>query len=868
AAAKEMRVRIEKRLNEECRNHPEDNFLIRQKLQLRNAKICTIDSFCIELVRENFDRLGINPDFSIGDEGQMVLFSENALTEIIDKNFDIASEEFKKLTDAISNDFDEQNLRKSIKEIYDFSQNMSFPEEWILDQIEKCNDENAIERYIDMAYDIAAKNLSLALSKMELAFDAIQDISLIVNKYSDNFTQTIGDIKILINYCNKRDFNKLKELLSTFALPDLPKGIKGVNEFPEAVSAKALRAEAKELVVELGNFFYDEYDKVVEQSKIAQKLTGTLLSLALEFTKLYKQKRFDSNLLTFSDTEHLALSLLCEYKDGEVVIKDIAENIINRFDEVLVDEFQDTNNMQDLLFSLIANFEKKLFVVGDLKQSIYGFRGANPKNFSDKKDRYVQYETAKADDLKKIILGSNFRSREGICDFVNFFFDVMMTGEKSSLKYDKDDHLKFAAKFLPNNQCDVEIGFMDNCKASVLEADAKNVAEFIHRYIKEGQVTDKKQKKLRKPRFSDFTLLFKALSTTGAAYAMELQKYGIPVSYDLSGYVKTAEVQLMFSLLKVIDNPTRDIELAATLMSPLFMFSADELAEIRLAKNGGSLISALIAKAEDKDEKCKAFLNKLNKFSNFAATSSISELISYIYDETGVLNIVSVLESGESRRINLLTLSSLAASYDANTSNANITRFIEHVEEIPEKNLRAAGVSAGDNSVKLMTIHKSKGLQFPVCIIAKTDAVFNFSDTRDQLLIDEFFGVSFKQEFDANESKVSPLLRELISASVKDELMAEALRVFYVAATRAEEKLFISVTTKDVVGKFEANAAQLAEADKWQDYAENVTYGSSYANWLITALLLHEDSAPIRAVHGVSGVTYPGPGRVDIRLNT
>ena len=167
-----------------------------------------------------------------------------------------------------------------------------------------------------------------------------------------------------------------------------------------------------------------------------------------------------------------------------------------------------------------------------------------------------------------------------------------------------------------------------------------------------------------------------------------------------------------------------------------------------------------------------------------------------------------------------------------------------------------------------MTIHKSKGLQFPVCIIAKTDAVFNFSDTRDQLLIDEFFGVSFKQEFDANESKVSPLLRELISASVKDELMAEALRVFYVAATRAEEKLFISVTTKDVVGKFEANAAQLAEADKWQDYAENVTYGSSYANWLITALLLHEDSAPIRAVHGVSGVTYPGPGRVDIRLNT
>ncbi len=866
AAAKEMRIRIEKRLNEECRKDPDNHFLVKQRLQLRNAKICTIDSFCIELIRENFDRLGINPDFAIGDEGYLMLLSENALSEVLNNSFAQATDEFKMLTDAVSNDFDEGDLRKYIQEVYRFSQNMPFPDEWIAEQLENCFNTTSIDASFDIAFNIAEEKITQAIDKMQVAIEAIKYIPELCDKLVPNFSDGIRDIEILLKNCKKSDFDKMHQLVTTFRFADLPR-IKGINDIPEAISAKTLRDEAKALIAGLKKLFYADYETVLSDSKTAALLTASLLKLTLEFSTLYKQKRQENNIMTFSDTEHLALSLLCEYKSGEIVLREDAENIINRFDEVLVDEFQDTNNMQDILFSVLSDNESKLFVVGDLKQSIYRFRGANPKNFSDKKDRYVSFDSASENDLKKIVLGNNFRSRKGVCDFVNFFFDIMMTGEKSVLKYDKSDHLIFSAEFEENNQTDVEIAFVDpSGAASSTEADAKNVAEFIHNFIKNGVVTDKQTKLLRKPRFSDFTLLFRSLANKGATYAALLEKYGIPVSYDLDGYVKTAEIQMIFSLLKVIENPTRDIALAATLMSPVFMFSADEVANIRLSKRGGSLLSAVIVSAGEGDKKCREFLTSINRYSNCAATSSISELISYIYDDTGIINIVSVLESGENRRSNLLLLSTLAAAYDANSSVNNISVFIEHIEKLAEKNIRAAGSLAGENSVTLMTIHKSKGLQFPVCIIADAAATFSHADTSDRLLIDEKSGIAFKYEMSVDGVTVSPLLREIIATVIHKEQLAEELRLLYVAMTRAEEKLFISATLKDATQKFEAYSAQLSVCQTVPEYADKISYGNSYAAWLISALLLHEASFCIRKSCSITGITYSDAGDITVRL--
>ncbi|MEE1197853.1 MAG: helicase-exonuclease AddAB subunit AddA [Acutalibacteraceae bacterium] len=846
AAAREMRMRIEKRIGEECRKHPDNHFLVKQKLQLRSAKICTIDSFCIELVRENFDRLGINPDFSIADEGYLVVLAENTLTEVLNECFDNNSEEFKTLAAAVSNDFDEGDLRGYIKGIYRFAQNMPFPDEWISEQLKRCREENAISDTFDTIFQIAEKKVIAAYKKMQFAIKALDDYGDPANQLLQNFNNGSDDIEILLKHVNERNFDKLNELVSTFKFDDLPR-IKGINNIPEAVSAKNLREEAKAIIESLKNIFYTDYASAEADLKFSAELTETLLKLTLQYSKAFALKREEKNIMTFSDTEHLALKLLCEYSDGDIVLREDASNIINCFDEVLVDEFQDTNNMQNILFSVLADNESKLFVVGDLKQSIYRFRGANPKNFNEKKERYIDYDKSSANDLKRIILGNNFRSREGVCDFVNFFFDIMMTGKKSLIQYDKDDHLIFSAKDYPTlNQPDVEVAFIEPENArNTTEPDAKNIAAFIHKFMAEGQLTDKNTKMPRKPKFSDFTILFRNLSSKGTAYAMELEKYGIPVSYSLDGYTENAEVQMIFSLLKAIENPTRSIELVATMMSPIFMFTAEQIAQIRLTKKGGDFISAVITAAEKGDTKCQNFLNKLNLYSNMAATSSIGDLLNFIYDDTGILNVVSVLDKGGNRRSNLLLLNSLAATYDSNTSLNNLSVFIEYIIKLSEKNIKGAGVSAGEDSVTLMTIHKSKGLQFPVCIIADTATSFSHADTSDKLLVDEVGGVSFKFNPKSDSSLVSPLSREVISGRIRDEQLAEELRLLYVAFTRAEEKLFVSVPVKDVEERLMQCAVPVIYSDSYQKYSDLITYGNSYAAWLISALAVHQSSQDI-----------------------
>ncbi len=866
AAAEEMYTRIEKRLNEECLKNPQNYFLVKQKMQLRNAKICTIDSFCIELVRENFDKLGINPDFTIADESYLFLLSENSLSEVLDNNFNRKDPCFQELLGAVSNDFDEGNLRSYIKDIYKESQRMPFPREWINECIEKCTDAEFQKRLIDEAFCFAEEVLTKGIENFKSAIDSLITYTEIYEKYAPNYTLGISDMSILLEYCKQRNWDKVHTLASTFKFPALP-GVKGAKDIAVVTGVQAVKSETKAAIDKIAQLFYADFGTVLKDIVTGERFTKHLLELTAEYMEIYDAKRRENNVMTFDDTEHLALSLLCEYKDGEIVKKDCADDIIGRFDEVLVDEFQDTNNMQDILFSALSGDESKLFVVGDLKQSIYRFRGANPKNFLEKKDRYAPAGTVPDSDLKKVILGNNFRSRAGICEFVNFFFSIMMNGKKSSLRYDEEDTLIASAKYEERDENDVEISLVSVPTGGDVDAsDAKNIAAFIHRYMENGMITDKATRKTRKPQFSDFTILFRNLASKGTKYAQYLEEYGIPVSYNLDGYLKTAEVQMMLSLLKVIENPTRDIELVAVLMSPIFMFTAEELANIKLMRVRGSLISSVIAKANTGDVKCADFIKKLNRFSNMAATCSVSDLISFLYDETGILNIVSVLENGEGRRNNLIMLSSLAAAYDTNNSSNNLTQFTDYIIKLADKNIKAAGSAAGEDSVKLMTIHKSKGLQFPVCIIADASGGFSSSDTSSAILIDHEYGVSVKYYDTVNDTKKSPLKREIMSLAAAKEQIAEELRLLYVAMTRAEEKLFISVTAKDMDSRIKRYALELGAAETPDDYTELISYGNSYAGLLYPVLLLHQSFNKLRVSYGISGIVKPTELGIDVSL--
>ncbi|MBE6805007.1 MAG: helicase-exonuclease AddAB subunit AddA [Ruminococcaceae bacterium] len=865
AAAEEMRGRIEKRLNEVFAADPENPFLIEQKIKLRNAKICTIDSFCIDLVRENFDRLGISPDFSIADDAVLLPLSRDAMSVVINEAFEEDSDEFSKLLRYVSSDFDEGDLIKHIKTIYEFSQNMPFPESWLKGLCERSLSPNFFNSLIDSAFSYAGELLKTYANNLDSAINLLIPIEKVFDKYHPVLSQCADDLRIIAKYCDLKDWNKVYELVNTFSSDKLSTPAGFANN-PIVCSARDIRNSAKEAVAELSNLFSDNETVLKKDFEESYKLINSLLGLTIRYMEVYEAKRKEKNVMTFADTTHAALSLLCKETDGEIVKTEFANEIISRFDEVLVDEFQDTNDMQDLLFRLLSDDEKNIFVVGDIKQSIYRFRGANPKNFMLKKQKYEKCtdENKFTKDLKKIILSSNFRSRSDICDFVNLIFTAVMNGKLSTVKYDSEELLNPEAKYpeIAENSVSIKITDVKNATEK-WEAEANAIADYIEKVMSEEKVFDDKTKQLRDIKYSDFTVLFRSIKNAGPAYAEVLKSRGIPVSMQKSDFIETTEIQTVFSFLQVIENPTLDIPLAAVMMSPVFRFTADEIAKIRINSKNTNLISAVANFAVAGDEKCNEFLTMLKRLRNLYSTASISETITYIFNETDLLNIMSVLNGGERRRKNLQLLLSLATQYDANDFSKRSEQFLNHIMQIAEKGI-SSSVSAGD-SVTLMTIHASKGLQFPICILADAATHFNSKDSSDKLLINAELGVSFKVNDDDAGKQKSLITRNIISVAAKQDQLDEEMRLLYVALTRAKEKLLICITGKDVLKHAYSYATPVLSAKNMDEYRENIAEITSFADMIWFTLMaddtmqkyIIEDNAPHNVfTNGVYDFTY------------
>ncbi len=840
SAAEEMRGRIEQRLNEVCANDTENTFLIEQKIKLRNAKICTIDSFCIDLIRENFDRLGISPDFSIADDAVLLPLSQDAMSTVINEAFEENSQEFSALIEGVSSDFDEGDLIKYIKTIYEFSQNMSFPESWLKEISNRSLDPEFFTFLTDSAFRYTKELLTTYANNLNNAVKQLAPIEAVFDKYEPILSQCADDLRIIANYCEEKNWNKVYELINAFTTDKLNTP-KGFSNNPLVCSAKEIRNSAKAAIGELSKLFSDNETALKKDFEESYKLINSLLLLTRRYMSVYEGLRKEKNVMTFADTTHAALSLLCKEVDGKIVKTEFADEIVSRFDEVLVDEFQDTNNMQDLLFKLLSNDEKNIFIVGDIKQSIYRFRGANPKNFMLKKQGYTLCtdENKFTNTLKKVILSSNFRSRDDICDFVNLIFTAVMNGKLSTVKYDSEELLNPAAEYPVSDNNSVCIKVTDIAAASdKWETEANVIADYIKKTMAEEKVYDDKTKQMRDIKYGDFTVLFRSIKSAGPIFADVLRKRGIPVSMQKSDFIETAEIQTVFSFLQVIENPTLDIPLAAIMMSPIFRFTADEMAEIRINSRKTNLISAVTNLAVSGNEKCNYFLTILKRLRNLYSTASIGETITYIYNETDLLNIMSVLNCGERRRKNLQLLQSMATQYDANDFAKRIQNFITHVTKFAEKGISSNSV-AGD-SVTLMTIHSSKGLQFPICILADTTSHFNSKDSADKLLISADLGVSFKVNDAAGGKQKSLITRNIISVAAKQDQLDEEMRLLYVALTRAKEKLLICITEKDVLSRAHGYTVPILSSDNLDEYRESVTGINSYADMLWFTLMADE----------------------------
>ena len=841
SAAAEMRQRIESKLLEEIAADPENTYLAEQALLLPSAQICTIDSFCINLVRENFEQFGVSPDFRVSETGELALLYDKAMRQTLDYFYDNSPERLGRLFDAMQSIYGDSDVSKIVRALFGYSRNLPFPDSW-LDRCAAMYKEdapNALKKWLgEVAFD-GEKDILSAVEQLNSAKSIIDEDEKLSKAYKTQLLKLYDDANELCLLV-KDDAVKAVDFCKELYIPTVD--YSGRSKATYAV--KNARNEFAAAVEQ-----YIEYCGGSEELLLSEiNMSAEHISTITDLTKLFGENLFalmqKENTLTFYNTEQMCLSLLCDEVDGRLVMSEKAKELCENYDEILVDEYQDTNDLQDTLFHMLSGYSKKLFSVGDVKQSIYAFRGANPENFVKKKDEYILIDNAKEDDHKKIVLSANFRSRKGICEFINYFCSLVMSKKLGGVDYDSEEVLNAQADF---PECDLpcsEVHFISAEEEKAEIAEAKHIAAYIKNTVGKEKFLRVKDDKtaLRAATYGDFSILLRSPGSHSDVYMNELKKLGIPARFETKGFLNTREISAALSLLKVINNPTHDVPLLAVMLSPVFSLSADDVAKIRLYDRKSSLYSALLTAEKEGNEKAAMVLSSIRRFRRAAVTKPLYELIIWLYDETGLLDSVCVLSDGERRRNNLLKLASLANGYKSDSIGA----FVAYVEKIGD-DLKTPAGSASKNAVSIVSFHNSKGLQYPICIVAGCFRQFNTQDLKQNFLYDRKLGISLKVADEENNRALEGIARKAILTAAKRNLCSEELRTMYVALTRAEERLVVIMTNTNVSKK----AAEIGKLINTECLDEVLSKSSGFYNWFMYALLRNRECEDLRKILGV-----------------
>ncbi len=860
AAAAEMFSRIEERLSAECEKHPENRALAKQRLLIESAKICTIDVFCLDLIRENFQAAGISPTFKIMPPDTETRAKTELAKEIVTQKLSSCDPEFRLFTEIIGTDETVESIAKYIVELYDKSQSMPFPSAWLMRAV----GQYAVPLYESVWYEKAVSSAKKLISAAAADVKAGLKIILSEDGFSAKCSEIFGNVsetlKNILDACENKGWNDIVHAVNTYRFEPFLRGVKCSDESKEML--KAIRERTNSAVEKVKAFFPDTYSECEKLNAKSGQAVKTLVSLTRELGAKFDEQLNDKNMVTFNKAEHLAFDLLCENREGRAVKTPFAENIIGLYDEILVDEFQDTNNLQDMLFTVLSDGGKKLFIVGDAKQSIYGFRNATPENFIQKKDSYPLYgggETPPA----KVLLNANFRSREGVCDYVNFLFEKIMSRETAAIDYGVSEKLKPLAKFPENGECDTEIHIVENGKT---EEEAEYIAEYIKKTVGQKILRDKQNPETLRPvKYGDIVILLRAASVKSGIYTAALKKRGIPVSSDSEDVFKTPEIMTAVSWLKSIDNPTDDISLLSAITGPVFGLSFDEAARIKQKYKQKFFYGSVTRAAADGNLKCAEFLKTVGFFRKYASVNTVEDLLNEVYRKTMMIEIFSAMEGGPLKRDNLLFLLNFAAEYSSG-DGTGLSGFLRQLENA-EKNGASSGGGSGGNAVRIMSIHGSKGLQFPICIIAAVGSKFNDGDLKARLVYNDNADIAFKVIDDVTGLRRNTVARQQTVNDKTEKMLAEEMRLLYVAATRAEEKLVFVISDDGTKKSVTAAAGALSGKSAGGVLPpEIVSVGRSYSYWIKLSLLLHPDSGEFAEKFGVKPTADSGVGHIKLVL--
>lgn len=842
AAANEMRERISKSLDQRIKEDPANRFLLRQKMMLPLADICTMDQFFQGLVKDNFSKLSITPDFRILDESQSRLLSNEAVTEVLEEYYDSSDEAFEALLDVTGSDKTDDTLAKAVKMFARNSEAYPDPDKWleniksVYSRHEKPQDTQFGKIILKEIADSGEYALLLILKAQSYTEGTVglEKVDILLKDDEQN-------IKNIIRACEEENWDELKNLLETLKFVGFPKVGKEVKDSDEKFYSKLFRDRAKEIIEKIIHIIPASEKEYCEDIDYLSPVIEKFTELVAAYKKRFLEKKESENSYDFSDIVHLTLKLLV--KDGEPT--QAAAELRKKYDEILIDEYQDTNEAQDKIFSCISNEEKNFFLVGDVKQSIYRFRLAMPQVFLGRIDKW---KDEKCDFADYISLDSNFRSRPEILSAVNYIFERIMSVEAGDIAYDASQSLKAGPELYSNKKgkC-VDMLILDKSSVSKEYTEVQLIADKVEEILKTTEVYDKNSGLTRELKYRDICILLRQ-KKIGALISKELKKRGIPSYFEEDdGFFDNTEVVEMLSLLSVINNPLQDIPLVCVLMSPVFGFTADEISKLRIEMRKGKLYYAV---KNSKSEKCKYFTEKYNEYRRLSSVSSVHELLRTIYDDSGYLSVVTALDNGEVRRLNLLLLLEYASSYEE-FGKSGLSGFMRYIEKMKknDSDFKPAGtVSEYADVVRIMTVHKSKGLEFPVVFLS--DCARTRPNSSGGLIIHEKIGMGMNICDKKTFRKYSTVPYEAAKILTKKSDRSEELRVLYVALTRARERLIITCELDNPQEKI-TNAA--CDCIKSRISPVAVNNSRSFFDLLIRAFMRHPDADNLRTAGDYDG---------------
>ena len=903
AAAAQMRERITQALSRAVEENPSSEHLVRQLTLVHNAQITTIDSFCLYLIRNHFDEIGLDPDFRVADEGEVRLLERDVLEKMLEAYFAQGSREFLDCVEYFAPAGNEKRLEEQILGLYNFVMSHPWPEEWLerhkrdydvtADSLEGCDWVAVLKEYVHTMVREAGRILDQALVLSEEPDGPYM--------YLDALEEEAAYLKCL------SDADTLEELYLQFSQSP---SVRLSSKKDEKVSAakreraKALRKEAKDILTKLREkYFQTSPAEQAGRMAACAPRVSMLLSLVGDYCVKVAEKKREKNLLDFSDMEHMALAILTERVEGDVRPSRTSLELREHYAQIMIDEYQDSNLVQEYLLYSVSGEEAgryNRFMVGDVKQSIYKFRLARPELFMEKFARYKRKEDVgrnKTDRMRerRIDLKQNFRSRIQVTDSVNEVFSRIMGEDLGGVAYDEDAALYPGASFpeleRPDQDGIAGLSSLDSVGPNTLsegpgqggsangacgarrkrnrrdvyetellltvdgedgmedrEREALAVAGKIRETVGKLPVTDQATGALRPARYGDIVLLLRTTAGWDEVFKRVLEECGIPVYItSRTGYFAAAEVQTILNFLKVLNNPLQDIPLFGVLLSPVAGFTDQEIAALRAGRGKEKLYYSLKAYGQEGEEpvllrKCRRFLDWFTHFRDYVAYLPIHRLIGQFLEETGYLYTVSALPGGEQRRANVEMLVAKAEKYEQ-TSYFGLFHFLQYMDQVEKYEIDYGEASLQDenaDTVRIMSIHKSKGLEFPVCFVCGLSKRFNLQDTAKPVIVDMDYGIGLDYVDISSRIKAGTLKKSVLALKLQRDSLGEELRVLYVAMTRAKEKLILVGNCKEAVKE----KVQKGEEEETSDQTRQELLpfcvrisASCYLDWLLPAWL-------------------------------